>query len=228
MSSILKALKKLEHEKSGHFTDPANIDVDILEPPDYQRRSSPLTLTLLFLIVFGAGVTVAFFLLQDARAPLAISKSLPVPTPKSISPQLPPPAIHTETLPAEIVIAPARTKPSNEASNINRQRTAAAPAAVMMEKKSVKNEISRTFEKPKMIPPPTKTVFPVDATIPTLKVNGIAFQNSSADSMALVNGKPVSCGSIIEGVTVEEVRKDRVLFQQDGKKFEIRLGQSNR
>ena len=46
--------------------------------------------------------------------------------------------------------------------------------------------------------------------------------------MAIVNGTPVSNGSIIEGVTVEEVRKDRVLFQHNGEKFEIQLGQSNR
>ena len=32
----------------------------------------------------------------------------------------------------------------------------------------------------------------------------------------------------IEGVTVEEVRNDRVLFRRNGEKFEIQLGQSNR
>ena len=65
-------------------------------------------------------------------------------------------------------------------------------------------------------------------TVPTLRVNGIAYQNGSADSMAVINGVPVLTGATIEGVTVEEVQKDRVLFQYNGEKFGIPLGQSNR
>ncbi len=68
----------------------------------------------------------------------------------------------------------------------------------------------------------------VDKSMPVLRVNGIAFQASGGvDNMAIVNGTPVSGGSLIEGTIVEEVQKDRVLFQRNGERFSILLGQSN-
>jgi type II secretory pathway component PulC len=68
----------------------------------------------------------------------------------------------------------------------------------------------------------------VTAPVPAFRVNGIAFQPNEADSMAIVNGTPVSRGSVIEGATVAEIQKDRILFQRNGEKFEVQLGQSNK
>jgi general secretion pathway protein B len=58
-------------------------------------------------------------------------------------------------------------------------------------------------------------------------VQGIAFQDGSANGVAVVNGVAVSNGSVIEGVRVEEIQNDRVTFSRDGKKFEIVLDKSN-
>jgi len=62
---------------------------------------------------------------------------------------------------------------------------------------------------------------------PVLKVLGIAFQDGSTNSVAVVNGVAVTKGSVIEGVRVEEIQKDRVKFSRGGETFEIILDKSN-
>lgn len=228
MSSILKALKKLEHEKSGHFPDSLNIDSDILKVTDSSPRFSPFGMVLMFLLIFGGGIAVAYFFMKGTKTPLATIKQQPVITVIRNPPQVPPPVIKTETLPAEIIVVPARKEPTVEALRKQHHITAfAGKVADSVAKKPAKAAVSSISEKPIEA---TKTANRElsDPTVPTLRVNGIAFQNNGADSMAIVNGTPVSNGSIVEGITVAEVQKDRVLFQRNGEKFEIQLGQANR
>jgi len=227
MSSILKALKKLEHEKSGRFPDSLRIDSDILKSTDSSRSFSPFALILLFLLVFGGGAAVAFFFTKETKG-VTTAKPQPEITAKSLPSPVSAPVVNPETLPAEIVVVPARREPSGDASRKQQKTTASAGnAAGNIVIKPTKVAVSGISEKPKEAAEAVKRELPA-TTVPTLRVNGIAFQNSSADSMAIVNGMPVSSGSIIEGVTVEEVRNDRVLFRRNGEKFEILLGQSNR
>jgi general secretion pathway protein B len=228
MSSILKALKKLEHERSGRFPDSLKIDSDILRGTDSSRSVSTFTLVLLFLLVFGGGAAVALFFMKETKE-LTTTKPQPVITARSIPSPVSAPVISPETLPAEIVVVPARKEPSGEASRKQQQKRAlAGNSADSIVKKPTKAAVSGTSNKPEEATEAVKKGLPAATTIPTLRVNGIAYQNSSADNMAIVNGTPVSSGSIIEGATVEEVRNDRVLFQRNGEKFEIKLGQSNR
>jgi hypothetical protein len=63
--------------------------------------------------------------------------------------------------------------------------------------------------------------------IPTLRVDGIAYHFGSADSLAVVNGTTVYAGTIVEGVKVEEIGKDRIRFNFEGERFEVPLGKSN-
>lgn len=220
MSSILKALKKLEHEKTVRVPHSLKIDTDILTTVDSSRGFSPYSLALLFLLVFGGGAAVALYFIKGTKAPQETVTSRPVTAANTLQAKVPPPAIKTETPPAEIVVVPARKEPSGEASRAQHNKAAAAvkPAGAI-DKKTTRTAASGQSEVQKEAAP---------AAVPSLRVNGIAFQNSGADSMAIVNGIPVSSGSVIEGITVEEVRKDRVLFQRNGEKFEIMLGQSNR
>jgi general secretion pathway protein B len=228
MSSILKALKKLEHERSSRFPDSLKIDSDILRGTDSSRRVSTFALVLLFLLVFGGGAAVALFFMKETKE-LVTTKPQPVITAKSLQVPISAPVVSTETLPAEIVVVPARKEPSGEASRKHQPKTAVTGNSMdSIVKKPTKATVSGLSKKSEEAIEAVKSEHPIATTTPTLRVNGIAFQNSSADSMAIVNGTPVSSGSIIEGITVEEVRKDRVLFQRNGQKFEIQLGQSNR
>jgi general secretion pathway protein B len=79
----------------------------------------------------------------------------------------------------------------------------------------------------KPVPPVVASPAIVTSGPPLLKVQGIAFQDGSATGVAVVNGIAVSKGSVIEGVRVEEIQNDRVMFSRDGKKFEIILDKSN-
>lgn len=228
MSSILKALKKLEHEKSDHRPDSLKIDSDILKVTDSSPRFSPLGMVLLFLLVFGGGISVAFFFMKDTKTTLATIKPQPEITVKSNPPPVTPTVVKPETLPAEIIVIPARNEPTVEISRKQQQKPAAAGnAADNIVKKPARAAISNISEKPKEATEAANSEIPAPS-VPTLRVNGIAFQNNGADSMAIVNGTPVSSRSVIEGITVEEVQKDRVLFQRNGEKFEIQLGQANR
>lgn len=229
MSSILKALKKLEHEKNVRSPHTLKIDTDILRTVDSSRSFPPYSLALLFLLVFGGGAAVAFYFVRDAKVPRDTVTSQPAPAAKALQAKVPPQVITPETLPAEILVVPARREPSGAAPRTKQIKPpATGKAAKAVDRVPVKEAVSVISEVRKEADETAKGAVPAAAAVPNLRVNGIAFQNSSADSMAIVNGIPVSGGSIIEGTAVEEIRKDRVLFQRNGEKFEIMLGQSNR
>jgi hypothetical protein len=229
MSSILKALKKLEHEKTVRLPHSLKIDTDILRTVDSSSGFSPYSLALLFLLVFGGGAAVALYFIRDTKAPQETGTSQPVTAAKALQTKVPQPVITPETLPAEIVVVPARREPSGEAPRTKQKKPpVAGKAASAVDRVPAKEAVSGISEVRKEADKAAKGAVPAVAAVPNLRVNGIAFQNSGADSMAIVNGTTVSSGSIIEGTTVEEVRKDRVLFQRNGEKFEIMLGQSNR
>ena len=226
MSSILKALKKLEQEKSGRFPDSLNIDSDILRTAETSRSFPPFIMVLLLLLVFGGGAAVAVYFMKEKKAPQVTKAVSPVQTVKIITPQPSLPLVKPDTLPAEIVVVPAGSGTSGVLPRKQRKNTAGTGKEVRSSvNKSIRPAVA---ERPVSPVESNGTALPAASNIPTLRVNGIAFQNSTADSMAIVNGTAVSNGSIIEGITVEEVRKDRVLFQRNGEKFEIQLGQSNR
>lgn len=228
MSSILKALKKLEHEKTARSPLSLKIDTDILRTVDSSRGFSPYSLALLFLLVFGGGAAVAFYFVRDAKAPRDTVTAPPAPAAKALQAKVLPPVLTPETLPAEIVVVPAGEAPRTKRI----KPPAAGKAAKAADRVPAKEAVSGVSElqngSDESAKGAAKGAVPAAADVPSLRVNGIAFQNSSADSMAIVNGIPVSSGSIIEGTAVEEIRKDRVLFQRNGEKFEIMLGQSNR
>ncbi|NTV48170.1 MAG: general secretion pathway protein GspB [Geobacteraceae bacterium] len=202
-----------------------NINSDILGSTDSSRKISLLPLVLLFLLFFGGGIAVTFFFL---KAPQPKTKLKPEITANNLQPQNLPAAVIPETLPTEIEIVPALKKPHGETVRKETSKSVIKKnLAGSIVKKNAPAIVSNISKKPDITTESaTKEIYTSKA--PNLRVNGIAFQNSNADSMAIVNGMPVSSGSIIEGVTVEEVQNDRVLFRRNLEKFEIRLGQSNR
>lgn len=221
MSSILKALKKLEREKSGRFPESMNINSDILGTADSNRNISPLSMVLLFLIFFGGGIAVAIFFMKappsknNVKSDIA-ANSLQSPIQPTVKP---------EVLPAEIEVVPALKGRHAESARKEAKKTVVKKDSIV--KKNTLAVVSDVTKKTSEAAESVNKKIHTNA-VPVLRVNGIAFQNSNADSMAIINGIPVSSGSIIEGVTVEEVRKDRVLFKRNLEKFEIQLGQSNR
>lgn len=230
MSSILKALKRLEEEKAKRLDAPVDIAKDILRQPQGRRRSMPW----LALAITGCGVVVAtigLFLwfsshsvrlpehaasteevaqsprhLQPAAVPLpAETSALPQdlrPEPEVVEVRMPPPPVVVED-------KPVAARPGRVAKN-----AVAAP-----EKSTTSDTPAKTtpaiMSAPPFVPPP--------AEAPQLTVSGIVFQPEREARLAIVNDLPVMEGTLIEGSEVVEILVDRVRFTREGNLFEVEM-----
>lgn len=239
MSSILKALKKLEDEKAIRKPDSLKIDSEILRGDASQRISTTgISLLAAFLFVCGSGATY-FFMKPDtkniagAKSPAAsVESSRPSPSAASVVPA----AENQQSLksskaelPKSGKVASARTdlKPGNTAtapSSVKSPELAARVQSVQQTKQAVGKQSAESTKKT----PVTAVRATTTVMAPSLKVNGIAFQDESADRVAIINGISVSNGSSIEGAKVEDIQKDRVRFSYGGEHFDVALGKSNR
>ncbi len=230
MSSILKALKKLEDEKTTRRPEVLNIDSDILRHDSPQRYSASGIVLAAVLLFAGGSFATYLYLKKDSSQVVSENRNKKEVTKSNLPlPQLPvsvPNVIKAEILPESIEIVPAkRTEPRKTVlPNQQKSSTVAKPQPISaVRKNSTPNHDGKT------IPAVTTVQAPAVAiSVPTLRVNGIAFQDGAADSVAVINGVPVSSGAIIEGAKVEVIQKDRVRFSYKGEIFDIALGKSNR
>lgn len=234
MSSILKALKKLEDEKAAHQPDSLKIDSDILRG-ESSRRHSTTGLILAALLLFTGGSIATYLYMKKDPSPTVVSSEPPAEAPAKVEsrPQHTTPApnatqIKTEQLPESIEVVPARRPQATvPAPKQKKQSRPVKPAPV-----DTRSPVNTLQQQSKKVPPvalPVPLAVPQTVrTIPLLRVNGIAHQGGAADNVAVINGVPVSGGAVIEGVKVEEIQKDRVRFSYKGETFEIALGKSNR
>lgn len=238
MSSILKALKKLEDERAIHRPDSLKIGSEILRG-EKQQRHSATGLVLAALLLFAGGSIATYLYMKPNSSPVVDVAKKPVTVSGSTQPmsKSKPPLqtlsramtdIKTEELPKAIEIVPAknykivRTIPPPKPQK-HVVATKSAPSI------SPKPQGQPKLDQQKKLPTVTTTVQPpaVAGTVPALRVNGIAYQGA-ADSVAVINGVPVSVGGMIEGAQIEAIQKDRVRFSYNGDNFEIPLGKSNR
>jgi hypothetical protein len=85
-------------------------------------------------------------------------------------------------------------------------------------------QIKTTQVTPVAAAPPAPPAPPAAPARPELKVSGIAWQNNGASSFAVVNGRAVLQGSMVDGYKVQEIRHDAVRFSGSGGTFEVPLG----
>jgi len=241
MSSILKALKKLEDDRVARRPEQLNIDSDILKS-DSSHRFSPSSVIIVSLLLLAAGSGATYMLMRSAGTPerTDIIKSPGVTSVQSPLPASNQSAIKSEQLPETVVIVPANPqKPLRAEADRKSQKPApvtagkASPAAatakpVLPPKPAIAPKpVEQAIVTEQTIP--TAPTAPVAKAVPTLRVNGIAFEaGGSVESVAIINGLPVTRGSLVEGVKVEEIHKNSVDFSFNGEKIEIPLGQSNK
>ena len=231
MSSILKALRKLEEEKADLRRDPLKIDAEILSD-SHNSSAAPIRIFLASICLFLCGGAVMYFLLskhqeklsdplQDTSRPQTVSsenKRYGV-NPEKEEVAKDKISANSEAKPFDappekpFPITHHRPQPSSDAYN------QPPPQPVVI---SRKKPDKAPQEKVEQINPATPAQEP-----PLLRVDGIAFQEG-AEVFAVVNGVSVSKGSVINGIKVEEVQKDRVLFSYNGKRIEVSMGKSNR
>ncbi|HIJ87910.1 MAG TPA: GspB domain-containing protein [Desulfuromonadales bacterium] len=224
MSSILKALKKVENDNASRRPDELRIDAEILRSENHPRFSlSGMLLVALLLMAFGAGGTY-LYMTRDKTSELTDPNASVISGQKRQSVSVTPEII-TEQLPPAIVVVPAQQKNNSPGEKVQKHHTTSSqetsPPAVRTR--------PLVAEQP-VLPPQRVTSPPVThktITVPALRVNGIAFQEDGSGTVAMINGEPIAKGGIIAGVTVEEIYKNRVKFNYNGELFDVLLGQSN-
>ena len=228
MSSILKALKKLEEEKSLHKDEKeVNISREILKP-QAGRKSSVKWLWLLcisasFIIIM---LSLALFRTsttrEEARRPLLA----PLPQLPATSPPLPSTALPRPPEPGGDKTAVA---PPSYPKVLNRDFSPSDTSPARKGSKTVTelpNTPSLTMELPKT-EPAIKSSSPITASLPndaTLTLSGIAWNKDSTDRLAIINGQPAVTGATVNGAVVEEILQDRVRMSLSGRPFELFMG----
>jgi general secretion pathway protein B len=242
MSSILKALKKLEQEKELRRGGIADIARGISRAVP-RSRAKPRWL----IPVAVAGVALAASLTT-----FALMSVFPRNARKSVSAT----GQHEQFNPP-VVMAPRVSAPSTRGSEVL-PRKAERSAAVASQpgfagKGRVYGKPSRAEVSPKgfiagearqktalsgISPSQKKLPEPVGAAgqlskpssgpaMPVLTLTGIAWQKDSADRVAVVNGISVTEGVVVEGARVEEIFQDRVRFSFEKQTFDVTLGRTN-
>ncbi len=200
MSSILTALKKLEDENMARKSAPHRIDAEILRSCSSKRISTFRGILLAMILFSGGGGATYLYLKNNSRPPQA-----PAEAPHTNSPSI---TLTTPPMPIERILT---------------EHIVAAKTDEHVKHNSAVS--SKKTPYPQKLQPTPKIL--TKPRLPTLKVNGIAFQDGS-DSVAVVNNIPVSKGSVIEGIRVDEIWRDRVQFSNGEEKFDIYLGKSSR
>ena len=233
MSSILKALKKLEHDKASYRPDELKIDAEILRADISPRFSAARVLvTSLLLLAGGSGAT--YLYMERDKAPKRVDPQTSVISRQDNRPVSSASDITTEQLPAAIEVKPARQQNNHQQNKRNAgappthrpAMPAGTPRAVAAAKPAAQEAASQPASRAESTgsPPSSSSV----KAVPALRVNGIAFQEGGSESVAMINGVPLLRGAVIDGVKIEEIHRNRVGFSCNGTTFEIQLGQSNR
>jgi hypothetical protein len=209
MSFILKALKKLEEERAIQAREPAELNRALLSA-DLHSVSRPRRLGtyLAVSLVFIAGIGATYFLARRPALPIVQKMPADAPATPRPMPASPPSTVKPAAKPAPIGPTISSTNDAHIERPLPRPKT--RKMAATSPRQSV----------PAASQPRQQELGPATAS---LTVNGIAFQDDPADSMAVVNGSLVKTGMSIAGVQVERIFQDRVRFRGSGGSFEVQL-----
>jgi len=225
MSSILKALKKLEDENNARTPDSLKIHAEILRGGESSRISLfVVILAAVFLFLGGGAVT--YYYLKPVEKKQQIASSAERVVPASIVPAVPQDGKPQGTF-SEVPPKSSKTAAPQKQLQSDKVKPHSQNSVVTTPQPQLRNHVEPQ-RKPHAVGSLSteKEMPPIVAARPTVRVNGIAYQDGS-DSVAVINGVPVSRGAVIEGARVEEIQRDRVLFSYGGEKFEVNLGKSN-
>jgi len=244
MSTILKALKKLEDEKRA--AAPVDLAVRLVAEPSATRRSSQSALLVAAGATGGLLLTVAvicgWFWMRSAEpdgipaqvsAPVRSTLPAPAAMPAPVNEQL---ASSDKGLVAETLNRPAGNAAEprsvvSPAPSPAKLTVTAAPQPLPPPPAQIAPAQLAAAAPPLYIPPPAE-VMVTDRQIPPpgqqwstphLAVTDIFPPSAGNGWMAVVNGLPVMEGTIVEDAVVEEIRADRVLFLIQGKVVAVQL-----
>lgn len=236
MSSILKALKRLEEEKAAREAAAAGIAGRVKSGVVVPRPPSPWRFPLALGAVAAAAVLVTYAAMGGfgpGHAPATRPSVTPQEPPQVISPaaSLIPSAPTKLTTP--VSSPPSSVKPAPPPASVAPVRAGRTTPAQVTHTVAAKDNGAAATETPhpdlqtSPVAAPVESSVPSGLGLPSLKVSGIAWQKDVAGRMAMVNGAAVIGGGKVSGARVEDILPDRVRFSFEGKSFDVFLGRSS-
>jgi len=239
MSSILKALQKLEQERAARRGGPPDITGAIARQTKAAKPSPswllPVGVTLG--AVVAVVVTYSFMGGFSHEKNTTTAANSPPTSPSSREALLSsPPAtsVPSTALPSAHLPAVSPAKGTPILARPVPQLVPPSPAPALP-----KPPAPPVSPAPSVLPAPTnnaalpgRQMTPAPASsrgdTPVIAVSGIAWQKDSSDRLAVINGSPVSEGATVEGARVEEIFPDKVRFSYRNEHFDVQLGKSSR
>ncbi len=198
MSSILKALRKLEEEKVRSGENRVDIAADILRGEGGRKRTGgrpALWLLLLAVgVLLGGGLYLVLF--QPGGGPAGrqqvVGEAPPLPS--------------AGTVGEKPSSGRGGERPGREGSV-----SPAAAGAVRLPEESPGHPAR----------PPLVQSKAADTV--TMTVSGIVYQDAPEKRMAIVNDLPVMTGAVVDGWRVEKILRDRVIFRDGEQRLSVPL-----
>ena len=221
MSSILKALKKLE-EETPRYGENQPYPVDVKKTVENVANKKQ-TYYKLFLILFSAIIIVSgsmFLLTRQTGSKGKISPASVSVVRKAIPPKPKKEKVKIASVP-DLKPRQKRAKPSNRIKkneNLPGSRQVKIPASrkVMKEK---------SYEDNRTKPKSARSAIPFKSTGGSgLKLQAIAWSSDSKKRIAVVNGRILREGSSIEGALIIRIDKNDVSFQKGNEKWKQKFG----
>lgn len=230
MSSILKALQKLEQEKSTRRRGAPDVAADIVKPAAARQRSQwliPAAMAGMIILAVIVTYTLMGGFSRHTAVPAAAVPPMVSP-PKEIA-TMAPPAVSEVTE----IISPARPILDNRKKQGQSQSAPELPAGTAVPQHAPPLQHPSPLPEPQGQPaPPVQAKVepvtqPATPPLPALKVTGIAWQKDNASRLAMINGAAVLEGGTVEGARVEEIFPDKVRFTIGKRIIEVQLGKSS-
>lgn len=210
MSSILKALRRLEEERARQSSVAPEIAASLLRH-GARRRQSPLWLWPTVIIAVAA---VAAALLWSWRpAPVTSQIVTPAASPATVVARAATAGRGGEVIIEEVIEQrqPVLLPPS-------------APVAVPAPRPVKVNPVAQKIEAGAMPPvAASKAAVPMIEERQRPVVTAIAWQEESSARMAVVDGLPVMTGEFVGAAQIQEIRRDHILFVEAGRLFTVAI-----
>lgn len=234
MSTILKALQKLEKDKASRQTKMPELTGAITHSLHRRKTSPPWVLPLSISMAALISILVTYAVMGGFSRSVFPALKPNNYTPKFNSPLTPQ---SSNTLMPE-------QKPAKPESSMTRRMTPSGLAnkPLSIPKPPSSHEIpsnqhkAATVQQPEPDIPAQQTSsdltnerkvqqeIHVSTPQPHLKVSGIAWQKDSSSRIAVINGISLIEGGSIEGARIKEIFQDKVRVSHNGKEFDIYLG----
>ncbi len=242
MSSILKALQKVEDEKAARHAGENGLNKNLLRSGRVaERRTLPLLIGMV--AVAAVAVLVTYMLMGGFSGQRGmVQRTPPAPVAQQPTAELPKamPAPQAEPV---VDVAPTILVP---APKLESGRVMSSPAAPAVKKAAARPGGAPKALRSGAVPRTEEVAAPANDEVVTaarpapvalpqgvpepgsLKVSGIAWQKDATSSLAVVNGHAVMKGGSVEGFKVEDIFPDRVRFAGEGRTFELLIGETGK